>query len=171
MGAHRQGVPRGTGLGLVVCRELVELQGGRVDVASTLGQGTTFTVRLPIYTDDVAMAECFRELQDVAATEPGFGVGLVAIPAQPEMLERCANEVRQHLHRGDIVLTVQRSWIVVMAGVNREGLQAIITRLRATVTGADRWSFGTALAPVDGLTAADLFAAACQMAEQARQPS
>jgi two-component system sensor histidine kinase ResE len=38
----------GTGLGLSIVSSLVELQGGSVDVDSRLGEGTRFTVRLPI---------------------------------------------------------------------------------------------------------------------------
>ncbi|HLL23520.1 MAG TPA: ATP-binding protein, partial [Kofleriaceae bacterium] len=37
----------GTGLGLSVCRQIVDAHRGTIDVWSTLGQGTRFTVRLP----------------------------------------------------------------------------------------------------------------------------
>jgi signal transduction histidine kinase len=37
----------GTGLGLYICRELVERMGGRIDVRSREGVGSTFTVELP----------------------------------------------------------------------------------------------------------------------------
>ncbi|SOD81478.1 two-component regulator propeller domain-containing protein [Spirosoma fluviale] len=39
---------QGTGLGLAICREYVTLQGGRIEVESTEGKGTTFTVTLPL---------------------------------------------------------------------------------------------------------------------------
>jgi signal transduction histidine kinase len=39
---------KGIGLGLVVCKNLVEANGGWIDVASRSGEGTTFTVTLPV---------------------------------------------------------------------------------------------------------------------------
>ena len=40
--------PSGSGLGLAVCKEIVERHGGEIAVTSTLGRGTTFDVYLPL---------------------------------------------------------------------------------------------------------------------------
>lgn len=39
---------RGVGLGLPICKNFVEANGGRIEVVSRLGKGTTFTVALPV---------------------------------------------------------------------------------------------------------------------------
>jgi signal transduction histidine kinase len=45
----------GSALGLVLARELTRVLGGSLSVRSTLGQGTTFTVRLPCLVEDGAL--------------------------------------------------------------------------------------------------------------------
>src|SRR2546427_2027650 len=42
---------RGTGLGLAVCYGILSEHGGRLDVRSTVGVGTTFTITLPVASD------------------------------------------------------------------------------------------------------------------------
>ncbi len=39
---------KGTGLGLILCKEFIELNGGTIAVESEVGKGSTFTVSLPI---------------------------------------------------------------------------------------------------------------------------
>jgi signal transduction histidine kinase len=37
----------GSGLGLAIARSIVEMHGGEIEVASAIGEGSSFTVRLP----------------------------------------------------------------------------------------------------------------------------
>jgi signal transduction histidine kinase len=53
----------GTGLGLAIVKEVAAIHGGKVEVESELGKGTTFIVSLPLsgqfeyYTDETMCAK------------------------------------------------------------------------------------------------------------------
>jgi two-component system sensor histidine kinase ResE len=67
---------RGSGLGLAVVRQLVELHGGRVEAESRLGEGATFRVWLPTTPNGVAdpyqngSLETGKPVETVSAAEP-----------------------------------------------------------------------------------------------------
>jgi len=47
---------KGSGLGLYMCKYIIELHGGTIMVTSKLGEGTTFTLTLPIYSETPTLA-------------------------------------------------------------------------------------------------------------------
>jgi light-regulated signal transduction histidine kinase (bacteriophytochrome) len=45
---HARAEYEGTGVGLAICRKIVERHGGAITAQSHLGEGATFTVLLPL---------------------------------------------------------------------------------------------------------------------------
>lgn len=52
-GFTTKGVGVGTGLGLSICYQIIQDHHGRIEAESTLGKGTTFTIRLPLNLDEI----------------------------------------------------------------------------------------------------------------------
>jgi len=71
--AGRASTQQGTGLGLSICRQFVELMGGSIRVRSTPGEGSLFTVELPV--------ERAEESEVAANDDQGQVVGIA--PGQP----------------------------------------------------------------------------------------
>jgi PAS domain S-box-containing protein len=82
VGGARSRTHEGSGIGLALVAELVELHGGTVTVDSALGKGSTFTVHLPHGTDHLP-SEQLAPLRDApSATVAAVAEGFLAEAAQ-----------------------------------------------------------------------------------------
>lgn len=87
--AHGSSAARkGTGMGLAICQQLVQIMGGSIDVESVEGQGTTFRIALPLEAVDEAVqaAAAPVEALDASPVAPGARILVVEDSAANQML-------------------------------------------------------------------------------------
>ena len=80
------GAPVGSGLGLSISQKLVSAMGGRLDVSSVVGEGTTFTVRLPVDGRPEAVMSHdsgFGGVDDIVPLTPVGGATVLYIEDEP----------------------------------------------------------------------------------------
>ncbi len=176
--AVRNDRPRGTGLGLAICREIMELHHGQIAAASEVGQGSTFTIRLPRYEPHQALQQLFQELAAAPAPEHPERTVLVvdlqdlaphaaaARRTLHDMLEECEQVVRRGIARTDHLVVMGPALLVVLARTDRAGAQAMLKRLRGVCAAwarqalgapaAEALRLGAATSPEDGADPAHL---------------
>lgn len=137
--ANGPGKP-GAGLGLAICRELVELMGGSIHVESGLGRGSTFSFRLPLKDDTSPIAARERQQLDVGrlrvyvADDDGrsrreillalvsAGVGIAGSGPATQLIDA--------LHRADEADVLPD--IVIVGHVHQEGTDLAVARTMAS---------------------------------------
>jgi CheY-like chemotaxis protein/anti-sigma regulatory factor (Ser/Thr protein kinase) len=122
----------GTGLGLPISRRFCQMMGGDITVESTVGKGSTFTIRLPLEVAEVA-EEAAGEHPPVVIPEPGEEQVVLVVDDDPTALDLLGR-------------TLQEAGVrVVTASEGQEALHLARTLHPAAITldvlmpGTDGW--------------------------------
>ncbi|MCP4652259.1 MAG: response regulator [Candidatus Omnitrophica bacterium] len=145
-GKHSQSGQKGTGLGMAISKSIVKLHGGRMQVASTLGEGTTFTFTLPKYNVKLVLQdsikyivnllkETYEELvvfivriDNLSEAEKVFGEEKVQ-----QWLFKILDAVTGVANEGELVDKGAGNEIIILAGLSRQTVSAMKLKFRQAV--------------------------------------
>lgn len=110
----------GSGLGLSICRELVEMMGGSIELQSRLGHGSTFLVRLPL-----VEAEHAGERRASPSPDSRRTLHLLLVEDDPTVATVIADLLRQ---QGHVVVHVENG-LLALAELERGHYDAVLLDL------------------------------------------
>jgi signal transduction histidine kinase len=129
----------GTGLGLPIAKELIELHHGSITVESEVGKGSTFAICLPLLTTSDMSADT-TEHQTVGKTDDADGTTLgIALDGKPAVKLPSKKIKLTLLHKGLILISVPLCFELTIFGA-LWNLQDQVERESQRINGVKRWN-------------------------------
>lgn len=116
----------GSGLGLAICARLASLMGGRIDLQSELGQGSSFTLTLPLHEAPMESGgplSAPMELMEIAEAGPRYA-GMVVLLAEDHPVNEMM--LRQLLLRLGCIVRVARGGAQAVAQWEQGGIDIVL---------------------------------------------
>jgi diguanylate cyclase (GGDEF)-like protein len=135
---------RGSGLGLSICKAILELHNGNIRVESELGKGSTFTFALPKYEVDIPFKEAlYRKFKWAVQNQSFLSLIIVNIDnlqtikdtlgdtQSHELLKEVENVVKETVREANDVVTRHKKNEVVgiLSEVDKKGALAMKNRI------------------------------------------
>lgn len=176
-----QRVAGGTGLGLALCKELITMHHGTIEVDSKPGRGAVFSFTLPAYESRSVIETCFDEQLRRVKGEAANGIGMVLLDVAPFLedveaarsaghsLPHLEDFLRHQVRSTESLLVYEPHSILVITAAHEdevrflcEKLLSILERRYAEVfkRPPPPLNYGVALCPSNGSTPQELLAAA-----------
>lgn len=159
---------RGTGLGLVISKGLIEMHGGSIFAKSEVGKGSSFFFTLPKYSPEVLLSKLiFDSIRDAARI--GENVSLIVVQfgreKKSKIDEKTKNEAKNAIKsclRGsrDVVYPLADEIAVILEGCDALSREHVMNRIRASLGKQGYASMGAATYPCDAMGEKELLSAA-----------
>jgi two-component system sensor histidine kinase/response regulator len=117
----------GTGLGLAISKQLTELMHGQISVQSALGQGSTFTVTIPLKRAAGKPMDGDRAAQTSVTALPG--ARLLVVEDNP-VNQQIAREL---LTRGGVTVTIANNGLECLALLEQQSFDAVLMDVQMPV--------------------------------------
>jgi len=135
-GTRPAGQAEGTGLGLTLCKRILELHAGRIWLESEVGTGSTFGFALPAGSDEPALTSVPQAGTDAGlTTEPATGPGPTVVVVEDD--RRSFDLLRAHLEAANVRVVGARDGEEGLDTVRRLSPAGVI--LDILLPGIDGW--------------------------------